>query len=206
VGPDGSASISETVTIKGQAAQEWRQHYQTPGEREQRYAKVWNGRYAGTHLQLVEMGAGVEDRNWPVQVSAKALVPHMAQPQERGEFNLPSSSRETDLTQTYARLGSRRWPLVLGFPWQHQEVLHYLLPEGYRLVRAPSSRQLTGPFGSFELEVKAASDGRSATVRSLLSVERDRIAPGEYAEFRAFLRQIDNLLSQPLVMGEDNGL
>jgi tetratricopeptide (TPR) repeat protein len=205
VNRDGSARIDETVTIKGQAAQEWRLHYQTPGEREQRYAKVWNGRYAGTQLQVVDMDGGVEDRNLPVVVHAKALVPHMAQPQERGEFNLPSSSRETDLTQTYARLGTRRWPLVLGFPWQHQEVLHYRFPEGYRLLRAPHSRKLTSAFGSFEFEVKG-TDGRSVTVRSLLSMERDRIAPGEYAEFRAFLRQIDNLLGQPLVMAEDNGL
>jgi hypothetical protein len=180
-------------------------HYQTPGEIRERYAKVWNGRNSGARLESVNM-TGIEDRNQPVHVRSTAWVPHLGQPQEHGELNLPSSSRETDLTQTYARLSTRRWPLVLGFPWEHQEVLHYRFPEGYSLLRAPGSRRLTCTFATFDLEVKRSPDGRSVTVRSLLSVARDRIAPNEYAEFRAFLRQVDNLLGQPLVLAEDHGL
>ncbi|HEX7597028.1 MAG TPA: DUF3857 domain-containing protein, partial [Polyangia bacterium] len=94
---DGSAQIDETVTIKGQAAQEWRSHYQTPGERHERYAKVWNSRNAGARLETVDM-TGIEDRNQPVVVRARAFVPRMALSHERGEFHLSSSSRETDLT------------------------------------------------------------------------------------------------------------
>jgi hypothetical protein len=196
---DGSARVDETVTVKGQAAQEWRAHYQTPGERHERYAKVWTGRHTGAQLEAVDM-AGVENRNQPVVVRARALVPHLAQPNQRGEFNLPSSSRETDLIQTYARLGVRRWPLVLGFPWQHEEQLEYRLPDGFRLLRAPTTRKLKCAFGSFDLEVEVSRDGRTIKVHSLLSVERDRIAANEYGEFRAFLREVDNLLGEPIVM------
>jgi transglutaminase-like putative cysteine protease/tetratricopeptide (TPR) repeat protein len=198
---DGSARVDETVTVKGQAAQEWRAHYQTPGERRERYAKVWNSRHTGAQLETVDM-AGVEDRNQPVVVRARALVPHMAERSQRGEFHLPSSSRETDLTQSYARLGTRRWPLVLGFPWQHEEELEYRLPDGFRLLRAPTARKVQCAFGSFDLEV--SSDGRSLKVRSLLSVERDRIAASEYGEFRAFLRDVDNLLGEPIVIAGEN--
>ena len=102
------------------------------------------------------------------------------------------------MTQTYARLGTRRWPLVLGFPWQHEEELEYRLPDGFRLLRAPTARKVQCAFGSFDLEV--SSDGRSLKVRSLLSVERDRIAANEYSEFRAFLREVDNLLGEPIVI------
>ena len=201
---DGSARVDETVTIKGQAAQEWRAHYQTPGERRERYAKVWNSRHTGAQLETVDM-AGVEDRNQPVVVRARALVPHLAQPNPRGEFHLPSSSRETDLTQTYARLGVRRWPLVLGFPWQHEEQLEYRLPDGFRLLRAPTACRLKGEFGSFDLEAVVSRDGRTVKLRSLLSVERDRIAANEYGEFRAFLREVDNLLGEPLVITGEAG-
>jgi tetratricopeptide (TPR) repeat protein len=201
---DGSARVDETVTIKGQAAQEWRAHYQTPGERRERYAKVWNGRHTGAQLETVDM-AGVENRNQPVVVRARALVPHLAQPNPRGEFHLPSSSRETDLTQTYARLGERRWPLVLGFPWQHEEQLEYRLPDGFRLLRAPTTRRLKSAFGSFDLEVAVSREGHTIKARSLLSVERDRIAAGEYAEFRAFLREVDNLLGEPIVIAGEAG-
>jgi transglutaminase-like putative cysteine protease/tetratricopeptide (TPR) repeat protein len=200
---DGSARVDETVTVKGQAAQEWRAHYQTPGERRERYAKVWNSRHTGAQLEAVDM-AGIEDRNQPVLVRARALVPHMAQGNGRGEFHLPSSSREAELTQTYARLGTRRWPLVLGFPWQHEEELEYRLPAGFRLLRAPTARRVECAFGSFDLKVNVSSDGRAIEVRSLLSVERDRIDAGEYGEFRTFLRDVDNLLGEPIVIaGED---
>jgi transglutaminase-like putative cysteine protease/tetratricopeptide (TPR) repeat protein len=200
---DGSARVDETVNVKGQAAQEWRAHYQTPGERSERYAKVWNSRHTGAQLESVDM-AGVEDRNQPVVVRARAMVPHMAQPNQRGEFHLPSSSHETDLTQTYARLGARRWPLVLGFPWQHEEELEYRLPDGFRLLRAPTARKLKCAFGTFNLEVEVSSDGRTIKVRSFLSVERDRIAASEYGEFRAFVRDVDNLLGEPIVIAGEN--
>ena len=201
---DGSAQVDETVTIKGQAAQEWRAHYQTPGERRERYAKVWNGSYTGARLEAVDM-AGVDDPNQPVVVRARALVPHLAQTNERGELLLPSGSRETDLTQTYARLGTRRWPLVLGFPWQHQEELDYRLPDGFRVLHAPTARTLKCAFGSFDLQVQVSPDGRALKVRSLLWVERDRIAASEYGEFRAFLRDVDNLLGEPIVVARENG-
>jgi tetratricopeptide (TPR) repeat protein len=200
---DGSAHVDETVTITGQAAQEWRSHYQTPGEQQERYAKVWNGRHAGAQLESVEL-TGVEDRNQPVVVKARALVPHLAQPNGRDEFHLPLSSREADLTRTYARLGARRWPLVLGFPWQHEEEVEYRLPDGFRLLRAPSTRNLKCAFGSFELEIAVGRDGRTVKVRSLLSVERDRIAVDEYGEFRGFLRDVDNLLGDPIVIAGEN--
>jgi len=201
---DGSAQIDETVTIQGQAAQEWRSHYQTPGERPERYAKVWNSRNAGARLEAVDM-TGIEDRNQPVVVRARAFVPRLALSHERGELHLSSSSRETDLTQTYARLGKRKWPLILGFPWQHQEELEYRLPEGFRLLRTPTAGKLACPFGRFDLDVTVARDGRSVTVRSALSVERDRIAANEYVEFRAFLRDVDNLLGQPVVVTKGFG-
>ena len=200
---DGSAQVDETVTIKGQAAQEWRAHYQTPGERRERYAKVWNGSHTGARLEAVDM-TGVEDPNQPVVVRARAFVPHLAQPNQRGELLLPSSSRETDLTQTYARLGTRRWPLVLGFPWQHQEEIEYRLPDGFRLPRVPTARTLKCDFGSFDLQVEVSPDGRALKVRSLLWVERDRIAASEYGEFRAFLRDVDNLLGEPIVIAGEN--
>lgn len=47
-------------------------------------------------------------------------------------------------------------------------------------------------------------DGRTLKVRSRLSVERDRIAASEYGEFRAFLRDVDILLGEPIVIAGEN--
>ncbi len=194
---EGNGHIDESLSIAGQAAHEWRSHYQTPGERQERYGRAWEGRMAGAKLESVAIE--VEDRNRPVSVHARGFVPQLGE-RRTGELRLPTSSREADFTRTYARLGARRWPLVLGFPWQHVEDVDYELPDGFRVVRAPRSRQLTSAFGSFDFRVHA--EGARLSIHSALAVERDRISPAEYPAFRAFLREIDGLLAERIVIGE----
>lgn len=193
----GAATVVEELTVTGQAAHEWREHYQTPGERRERYAKVWNGRYAGSVLDRVEMNVG--DRNQPVTVRATVRVPRLGEARSRGELDLPSSSREADFTSTYARLGRRQWPLVLAYPWHHEEELTYRLPEGARLVHSPASRQINSRFGEFTLAVENRGRGM-VTVKSALRVENNRIEPSEYADFRSFLRDTDAALAERLVV------
>src|SRR5262249_33596961 len=117
---DGGAEIAETLEITGQAAPEWREHYQTPGERAERDAKVWTGRHRGARLTKVEM-PGIEDRSRPVRVRATASVPHLADAASGGALALPLGSREADFARTYARLSARKTDLVLAYPWRHEE-------------------------------------------------------------------------------------
>jgi tetratricopeptide (TPR) repeat protein len=198
LGSDGSARIAEVLTITGQAAHEWRSHYQTPGERRERYAKIWNGRYAGAVLEKVEME--VSDRNRPALTRAWVQVPQLGERRNPSEVQLPTSSREADFTSTYARLGRRHWPLVLSYPWQHEEQVNYQLPTGARLVRAPSARTLTTRFGMFTLTPETTSEGRRISIKSALVVDKNRIEPEEYADFRSFLHDIDALLAERVVV------
>jgi hypothetical protein len=195
---DGNGRIEENLTITGQAAHEWRSHYQTPGERQERYGRAWEGRLAGAKLESVAIE--VEDRNRPVSVHARGFVPQLGERRTGGELRLPTSSRDSDLTSTYARLGARRWPLVLGFPWQHEEVLDYELPDGFHLVRAPQSRTVTSTFGTFNFQIQ--SQGHRLSIHSSLSVEQNRISPADYDAFRRFLREVDGLLAERIVVGE----
>ncbi|HEX7508130.1 MAG TPA: DUF3857 domain-containing protein [Polyangia bacterium] len=196
---DGSARIAEELTIAGQAAHEWRSHYQTEGERRERYGKVWNGRFAGATLEDVQMDVG--DRNRPVTVRSTVEVPQMGEQLPSGEMRLPTSSREADFTSTYARLGGRRWPLVLGYPWRHEEQVVYKLPAEARIVHAPSARKIESPFGEFTLSVDSSKDLRTIAVTSVLVVAKNRIEPGSYAAFRAFLRDTDAVLAERVVVG-----
>jgi len=187
------------LTIAGQAAHEWRSHYQTEGERRERYGKVWNGRFAGATLEDVQMDVG--DRNRPVIVRSTVEVPQMGEQLPSGEMRLPTSSREADFTSTYARLGGRRWPLVLGYPWRHEEQVVYKLPAEARIVHAPSARKIESPFGEFTLSVDSSKDLRTIAVTSVLVVAKNRIEPGSYAAFRAFLRDTDAVLAERVVVG-----
>jgi tetratricopeptide (TPR) repeat protein len=196
MGAGGDAHVVEDLTIHGQAAPEWREHYQTSGERAERYGKVWTARYPGARLGSVDM-PGIDDRNAPVTVRAVADVPHLGQPAQAGPAGLllPVTVREADFARTYARLSSRNQDLVIAYPWQHDEELLFKLPEGWRLQGGPSTRELAGPFGRFHLEVAAAGEG-TVRVRSFLDVTQFRIAPEDYGRFRAFLGAIDSALAE----------
>ena len=198
----GGGRISEELTVTGQAAPEWRMHYQTPGEREERFSKVWNGRFPGAKLDKLRFD-GVEDRNRPVVLHAELQVPRIAEPRADGKLQLPVTARETDFVRSYARLSRRRHELQLAFPWLHEEELIFRLPEGWHVVRQPGSRQEKGPFGRFELEVAPTDGGRSLRVRSLVEVERNRIAPADYGAFRKFLGGIDGALGEKIVVARE---
>ena len=113
----GEDRVDEELTIRGQAAPEWREHYQTAAERSDRYGRVWSGRFPGSHLASVEM-PGIDDRNAPVRVHAIVEVPHLARPSGAGTWELPVAGRDSELVRSYARLSARRHELVLAYPWQ----------------------------------------------------------------------------------------
>jgi hypothetical protein len=142
----------------------------------------------------------VADRNRPVTVSSTVTAPQMGERMDGGELRLPSSSRDADFTSTYARLGKRRWPLVLGYPWRHEDQVSYKLPAGARILHAPGARKIESPFGEFTLAVTTSPDGRSIGVTSVLLVAKSRIEPASYPAFRAFLRDVDAALAERVVV------
>ena len=202
IDPAGEARIDETLSIRGAAAANWREHYQTPGERAERYGRVWDGRFPGARLASVEMPA-IGDRDAPVTVRAQVTVPRLGQPGAGKSLELPVSGRDPDFVRTYARLSARRQDLVLAYAWQHDEELTYRLPSGWRVqpggLGADAAREVESAFGRFHLDVSA--DGDVVRVRSFLDVSRARVAPDEYPRFRAFLGEIDAVLQAHLVVG-----
>jgi hypothetical protein len=201
----GSGQVSEDLTIAGQAAPDWRQHYQTPGERLERYQKVWNGRFPGAQLEALTID-GAEDRNQPVRVRAKVEVPRLGELGAAGTMILPLTSSKNDFVRSYARLSARRWDLVLSYPWQHREQLVFKLPAGWRGLRLPSRRTQDTPFGTWTLEVVPSGESdasRQITVRSTVDVQKHRITPKEYPAFRAFLGAIDRAFAERIVLQRD---
>jgi len=198
----GDATIHEDLTIHGQAAAEWREHYQTSGERAERYGQVWTARYPGARLTSVDM-PHIEERAAPVAVHAVAEVPRFGLA-SAGGVTLPLTVREADFSRTYARLSTRRQDLVIAYPWQHAEEIVYHLPQGWVLRAPPAPRALTGPFGRVSLAVTLEAGG-IVRVRSFLDVTRARITPAEYGAFRAFLGDIDAVFGERVAVGPAGG-
>jgi transglutaminase-like putative cysteine protease len=200
--PSGDAHVDEGISIRGEAAHNWREHYQTPGERADRYGRVWAGRFPGARLVSVEMPA-IADRNAPVVVKAAVSVPRFAPLTAAGTLELPVSGRDADFVRTYTRLSTRQQDLVLAYPWQHDEELTYRLPAGWRLRSGGSwgagGKEIESPFGRFHLEV--SGDGDRVRVRSSLDVAQARVTPEQYPRFRAFLGEIDAAIEERLIVG-----
>jgi tetratricopeptide (TPR) repeat protein/transglutaminase-like putative cysteine protease len=196
---DGTAEVRERLVITGQAAPEWREHYQTPGERRERYAKVWTGRHPGARLVSLEM-PGIEDRERPITVLATAEIPQLGVPAPDGGLSVPLGSREADFARTYARLSVRRSELVIAYPWRHQEHLVYHLPPGFTVSHLPGSRRIDSPFGSFRLDVEKQAAG-TVVVDAALDVARERVPAADYGELRRFLAEIDVAMAERIALG-----
>jgi hypothetical protein len=201
VDQEGGARIAESLTLTGQAAPEWRSHYQTPGERQERFSKVWSGRYPGARVESLSF-EGIEDRNQPVTVRSEVQVPRIGESRAGKEIYLPVTAREADFVRSYARLSQRRHELQIAYPWLHEETLTFHLPEGWRVSRRPAARHEHSGFGRFELDVTPSEDGRTLQVRSTIQVDKYRIGPDDYGAFRKFLGSIDGALGERIVLSK----
>jgi len=189
---DGSAVIDESVSVIGQAAPEWRQHYQTAGERVEKYGKVWNARFPGSGVTELTI-AGVDDPNLPVTVAAKVTVPTLAEA-KGNHLVLPLSSKPPEYLRSYARLSKRKTDLLLAYPWQHEETLTFRMPAGYHPLRLPEPASLTTSFGTFDFRAQMAPDAGSVVVTTRLDMKLHRFSPTDYPEFRNFLGAVEATL------------
>jgi transglutaminase-like putative cysteine protease/Flp pilus assembly protein TadD len=194
--PAGNAHVEEQMTIAGEAAHEWRSHYQSPGERAERYDQAWNGKHPGAHVEKLEMS--LEDLEKPVAVRASVDVPRWARPDENELLVMPALGREADMLRSYARLSTRRHDLVLGYPWIQEEHVTVALEPGWKVTRLPEPRTVTAPFGKFT--IVAAQKGDRVEVTATLEVDRHRIAKADYEAFRRFCADVDVAVAQDLVV------
>ncbi|HEX4458400.1 MAG TPA: DUF3857 domain-containing protein, partial [Polyangia bacterium] len=200
---NGAGKVDEHVIVAGEVAHEWRAHYQSPGERLERYGKAWAAKHPGARVVAVDM-PDVGDRERPVDVHAKIDVPDWARTEQTntGEHDLvmPAIGRDADMLRSYARLSTRQYDLVLGFPWRQDDKVTVSVPAGLTVKRLPETRTVAAPFGHFTLSARAANG--AVEVDAALEVDRHRIAREDYAAFRRFCADVDAALAQDLVIGK----
>jgi transglutaminase-like putative cysteine protease len=203
--PTGAARVQLQMSVAGEAAHEWRTHYQTPGERRERFEKAENTAHPGAKVLHVELPT-IDDLERPVEVKSELEVPAWARPgngdgegpTRPAELSMPALGREGELARSYARLSERQHDLVLGYPWQQEERVRIQLPKGFAPKRLPEARRIETPFGTFAVTVEQR--GREVALSTALTVKRHRIARGEYAAFRKFCLDVDAAVGQELVI------
>ncbi len=188
-----NALVSEEVTVIGESAHEWRQHYQSEAERQDKYAKMWNSRRPGASVKRVSLQLS---RERPVEVLAEVEVPHYADVEmgRRQTMSVPLIGRETSLLRTYAALSERHHDVVLSAAWQDEIDITTTLPAGFTVGELPPKQVVTSPFG--ELDLRTRAQGSEVHVALTLTFHRRRIVAKDYAAFRTFLGKVDAVLRQ----------
>lgn len=207
LGASGEARVKDELRVSGEQAARWREHYQSQGTQKERYEKAWNDTFPGAKALRVVL-PGIGDLEKAVQISGEVEVPGWGRPQggagSASELTLKPLGRDPDLLRSYARLSSRRYDLVLGFPFINREEVVVHLPPALRVHRLPAARTIETPFGRFTLtatEQRGATG--SVTIKSDLRIDRHRIAQADYAAFRRFCTEVDAAVAQELVVGRE---
>ncbi len=188
---DGSAVVEGTEEVRGADASGYRDRYEAAGTRDDRFERQLGTIFPGADLlsqQFSELG----DREAPIRFSYRANVPQLAR-RDGDELRLEASV-VGDLVRSLARTPTRRFPLDLGGTNAYVERRVVRLPAGMRVSELPTGGEAVSRFGALRLTIEQGAGG--VTARTELEITRDRIAPNEYGDFRAWVERADALLRQ----------
>ncbi len=198
---DGSAQLVSDTTVSGAYAPEWRMRYLAEGTRRDRLT-----RDLGSDFGPVEIATGkgsvetsdMDNEEEPVHVKAKAKASGFAR-KEGDTLSAPAGPTQ-HLAASLAAQSSRTRDIVVGPLNTHDETWVIKLPSGTKATRVPLPLSMDTPFGSFSIKVE--DTGGKITVRSVLTLKKARIAPGEYQAWRTFCEAVDRAFGQRVVVGK----
>jgi tetratricopeptide (TPR) repeat protein len=195
---DGSARVEGDEIVSGAEAAGYRDYYQAPGTRAERFERSLGALYPGLKLETQRFES-LESLEQPVHYNYRIHVPQLAR-WDGAELRLEPSVLH-DLVQDMARLPERRHPLDLQGSRLYVEERSVRLPAGMRATELPQGGEAHSPFGTLKLNF-SQSNG-TVTARTELAVTRDRVAPQEYPAFRRWVEAADQLLKQRIGIRKD---
>lgn len=196
---DGSAKLSLHYQTQGHAAPGWRSRYEAEGTRRERITQDLGREFPG--LEVEPGGISTSDlNNWEqaVELQVRGRAPEWARV-EGSRLSAPVTLG-TRLASQYATLSKRKHDLLVsGFSTRRERVeLH--LPVGMKIVSKVTPVKKETAFGSYSISWE--QKGRQIIVESSLQLNKNRIRPEEYQEFRQFCVEADQALGQRLLLSQ----
>ncbi len=195
---DGSAKIDGQEVVAGAEAAGYREYYQAPGTRAERFERNLAGLYPGLKLESQHFDS-LDSLEQPVRFGYRISVPQLAH-WDGDELRVEPSVLH-DLVQEMAPLPERVHPLDLEGNRLYIEVRNVRVPAGMHAVALPPGGEASSPFG--HLRLGFSQDGGTISARTELEVTRDRIAREDYPAFRRWVEAADQLLKQRIGMRKD---
>jgi len=195
----GEAKLTLDYRTAGYTAAEWRRQYHAESARRDRMNHDLGGEMPGFVIAPGPQGlttSNLADAEEPVHVHVEGTAPSFA----RREGNQLSMAVTTSfrLTSAYASLSQRKLDVsVLAFS-ELRDSFVVELPPGVRVVSAPEPASRDTRFGWYSLTVDKQPD--KITVKGRLGLKVTRVAPNDYAAFKAFCAEADHALAARLVV------
>jgi len=199
---DGSAALVGTSQVSGLAAAGYRQSYAAASGRASSFERSWARSFPGVKVAGFDI-SDPRKLEEDVQLSYELVVPGYADVTLDGGLSFSPTRSASELAENFAALSSRRFDLVLRYPWTTSFRYQVELPSGYALTSLPASEVQESPFGS--AKVHFTVEGSTLWIEGEVVVSRARVTPEDYPAFRSFLRQVDALLARKVVAGPASG-
>ncbi len=196
LGADGKATMIGSRTVSGLAAPGYRQTYASASGRVASFEQSWARSFPGATVSSFEL-SDPRRLEQDVKLDFELAIPGFADVALDGSLSFAPTRSAGSLVESFAALSSRRYDVVIRYPWTTEFSYDIQLPEGYVPASLPESSQLESRFGTIRLAYTA--EGGRLLVEGAVALSSSRIHPGEYADFRAFLGQVDSLLSRKVL-------
>lgn len=197
--PNGEARLELDYETSGFVSAEWRRRYHAQATLRARVSSDLGGEYPGFELAPGPRGlqtSNLGDALEPVRIRIAGSTKTFAR-REGDELSM-AVTPSLRLTPKFASLSRRTQPVVTESFTTTEETVVVELPEGARVVSAPTSVEEKGRFGSYSVRVSV--DGSRVEVKSRVAVTANRIAPRDYADWRRFCEAVDRAFSPRLLV------
>jgi tetratricopeptide (TPR) repeat protein/transglutaminase-like putative cysteine protease len=193
VGADGSSRFERTAVYTGSAALAERDSWvdAPPGERRRLTANELQDANGKTHLLRLDVDEPrLRDYDQPAAARLLFEIPG----QFTGDSDLEGSVADSKVWGKLLAFNldyDRTTAVDLASPFEsrHRWVLE--LPAAYRLDAVPRERFVRSKWGTFTLNVKANADApRRAEVEMVTRLEKVRVEPADFEEFRRFHEEV----------------
>ncbi len=191
-----TARVAGKSVITGERAPDYRRAYASAIGQKGAFETAWSRSYPGLSVETLSF-SDLDKLEQPVEMTFSLTAPKLAlQPNQFRPFGVVSGYLET-----YAPLSRRRFDLLLDYPFATRFRYRCVPPAGERLT-PPADVHLASKFGSLGVTYQVGADG-SVLVSGELDMEASRIAPASYADFRDFLRRVDQAFETPVSVGKE---
>lgn len=196
---DGSADVELVQQPLGNAAVSLRRELtDAPATLREQLERRLLHRFGKCRIERVEPSDGT-DLLQPARLALRFTASEFAR-RQGDQLQLQGGFDSRGL-QALCATPERTAPLLLGVPHREQQVLRIQLPPGMRVGQLPPPTHIEQPFGAFALEWRQQGD--HVVVERDLRLSAPRIAPADYAAFRAFTAAVQDADGARLVIAPE---